>query len=520
MLTPVFLRTLALFALLTPGLASIQDQATGDELSTWLETARQKLHATQSTPTIQLSGTTTRHGLPAQFRWTLAPRGNFLRELRGPFPAKLGYDGQIAWEVEGRAPSRELSLLARERLLTETWVLSGAWCLADGPFTLQLADAPQGETRTLDLRLTDGLIEAQLVVDTARCLPRSLIFAPDFGGGGLRFSEWNIEGPLPLPHKLIQQPSQEEAIVFDVRSAGPWTRTPPDWSRPLAVAADTEFDAEASSRLEVRQVESGHIFVRPRVDGRDLGWFLFDSGLGGSILTRAAAEDLGLQAFGETWVGGFGGPPERSQFLQGHKLTLGPLSLDGPVFIEQEHMGMADRMLGDERCVGALGWDLFLRAVVELDPRTGRVDLHDPQRHEAPSETTWLPIALHWQVPYVRARFAQEHEGWFGLDTGAGDLTALFHHSAASRLGWLETLDGKATPSQGARGGFQRHEHELAWFEIAGERHAPARVQLSVAPDGEADPYTMGFMGSGFLGKCPLVFDYARSRVGLLPERE
>ena len=178
---------------------------------------------------------------------------------------------------------------------------------------------------------------------------------------------------------------------------------------------------------------------------------------------------------------------------------------------------MAERMLGGESCVGALGWDLFLRAVVELDPRAGTVRLHEPRSFEAPAGTSWVSIALHWEVPYVHATFAGDRAGWFGLDTGAGQLTALFHHSGASRLGLLDDVSGTSSPSQGARGDFQRRSHELEWFELAGQRHAPATVQLSTAEDGEADPYTLGFVGSGFLGGRALIFDYTRSRVGLMP---
>jgi hypothetical protein len=119
-------------------------------------------------------------------------------------------------------------------------------------------------------------------------------------------------------------------------------------------------------------------------------------------------------------------------------------------------------------------------------------------------------------VPYLRASFAGG-SGWFGLDTGAGELTALFHFAAATRLGLLEGLAGEATPARGARGAFSRRAHELAWFEIAGRRHAPVTVQLSGGADGQSDPYTFGFVGGGLFAGERLLLDYSRSRVGFLP---
>ena len=488
----------------------------GESASALLQRARAALGTDGAGATVRLSGRTARHGLPAEFSWILSPEGLFRRELRGPFPESTGYDGRTAWRVDGRSPSYPLVLLARERLLASAGLVSGAWCREGSAFEAELAGAPEPGTRALRLRLEGGLLSGTLVLDEPGLLPREFRFDEEFGGGAVRFEGWRAERVPPLPRRITFAPAQGEPMVLEVDDALPWEGGPPDFGPPPRAARDERFDAEAPPELEVRRAASGHLFVRPRIDGREPGWFLFDSGLGGSVLTRSAADELALASLGETFVGGFGGPPARAVFRRAQTLELGPLTIEDPVFIEQESLGMAERMLGGERCAGALGWDVFLRAIVEVDPQVGRVRLFDPRAFEEPA-ARWQELALHWQVPYVRARFEGDREGWFCIDTGAGELTALFHHSAASRLGLLDGLEGDATPARGARGAFARRPRELAWFELAGRRHAPATVQLSVAEDGEADPYALGFVGSGFLGDQRLLFDYGRSRVGFLP---
>ena len=504
--------TLLLIAALWAGSSG---EVEADDLAPLLDRGHESLFGTgrdgPARPTLQLSGGTTRHGTRADFRWTFDPGGRFLRELRGQVLEREVFDGVHAWREEGRGPSWRLALLERERLLAESWVIAGLWCLEDGPF--EVVRAAQGPA--LELRLKDGLWRGTLELDADTGLPSQLTVAEDFGGDRWSFEDWGADPPR-LPGRLVWTPAQGAERTFEVRDARVWERRPPDYARPRRSRGDVHFSPDTPAELDVRRVESGHLFVRPRVNGEDLGWFLFDSGLGGSIITAAAADRLELPSWGETFVGGFGGPPAPAPFRQGLALQLGPLLLEYPTFIEQPDMGKADAMLEGEKCAGALGWDVFLRAVVEVDPTAGSVRLHDPARFDD-AGVSWQEVALHWQVPYLPARFEGERSGWFGLDTGAGGLTVLFHHQAALRLGLLDGEVEALQESRGARGSFRRGERELAWFEVGGRRHAPARVHLSLAEDGEQDPYADGFLGSGFFDGQVFVFDHQGSRVGLRP---
>lgn len=474
--------------------------------------------------TLETSGTTKKNGMPAAYRWIFSEEGFFRRDMRGTFPESVGSAGQAVWRVEGRGPAYPFAFLEEERWRTIAWVWSGAWALGDPPFEIALeAEAPEGEI-ALRLKLKRGLLTSTLFVDAETHLPERLVIDEEFEGGSLTFEDWRREdtraGAIPAcPYLVTQTDSNGLVTTFEAQAAGPWTGVTPAWVPARNPRRDSEFLPDVPSKLEVKRTASGHLFVKPRIDGQEVGWFLFDSGLGTSIVTKKVADELKLGSFGETYLMGFGtDAPKQVSFRQSHVVQLGPLLLDGLVLTETESMGMADRMLGGEACAGALGWDAFLRAVVELDPESGHVDLFDPDTYRAP-KARWEEVKLHWQVPYLQAKFEGDRVGHFAFDTGAGQLTALFHFSAASRLGLLEERELEPLAGQGASGSFQMARATLEWFELAGKRHAPAQVLMSTGEDGESDPYGLGFVGSGFLDGQSLIFDYSRQRLGFVPRQ-
>ena len=59
------------------------------------------------------------------------------------------------------------------------------------------------------------------------------------------------------------------------------------------------FDAGAPAELEVKQARTGHLLVRPVVNGRPAGWFIFDTGAGVCCVTSSSVAERGLEQIGE-----------------------------------------------------------------------------------------------------------------------------------------------------------------------------------------------------------------------------
>jgi hypothetical protein len=292
-------------------------------------------------------------------------------------------------------------------------------------------------------------------------------------------------------------------------------RSPSFFDKPANTQLDHRFRPHVQPEILVRQAETGHLFVRPKLNGKDRGWFLFDSGAGFTGLNAKIAREEGFDLVGQVDQGGFGGKPISVEVYKGGSLELGPLIVDELFFQDVGEMTRASKILG-EPVTGVLGWDILTRAAVEVDLRDGRLFIHDPRSYRIDPEHR-APLFLHWQVPYAEGRASGDLNGPFMLDTGAGSRGLVFPHYSVKRYGLLKGQIGKRQTSEGARGKMAMLAGELDWFEIGGHRTSPAPARFSLAEDFEADFYAIGILGGAVLEPFRLVLDYSRGEVGFVP---
>ena len=210
-----------------------------------------------------------------------------------------------------------------------------------------------------------------------------------------------------------------------LRPAGATYSSPNPHASSLSSSACNDVPAWLSS--------SGHLLVRPLIDGVPApGLFLVDSGASGLVIEREAAESLGLRAFGELFVAGVAGAV-RSRFRRAASLSLGPVELSSPLFMELPVAGVVTGGPAggaSMRTVGILGHDLFRAAVVTLPRPAGgsgrsggsggkgsgsarssgaaiatRLRLDDPAAFEAPAsaEGRWCDLRFVSNLPHVMA---------------------------------------------------------------------------------------------------------------------
>jgi hypothetical protein len=190
------------------------------------------------------------------------------------------------------------------------------------------------------------------------------------------------------------------------------------------------------------------------------------------------------------------------------------------VFIQasQESWDLIIRGFGRE-VAGTCGYDLFSRAVVELDAQENSLVLHDPEAYTLPSGR-WESLALNHKVPCVRCGFEGGREGLFQLDTGAANrdnLLVVFHAPAVERLKLLE--DRKVTPIQvgGVGGLVPARMGKITDFELGGHEFKNVTGLFMQSHEGAlADPYTLGTFGGALLAPFKIVFDYPHRRIAFL----
>jgi hypothetical protein len=287
---------------------------------------------------------------------------------------------------------------------------------------------------------------------------------------------------------------------------------------PAVPPDDHALDAGASPVVTSKRVKSGHLLVHPRLDGRDVGWFILDSGAGAMCITPALADELGLATVGTVTAAGIGGSVP-ARIRRGGELVVGPLVMRAPTWVEldlaflEEHFGVP--------VAGILGHDLFARAVVSIDAVTPRVEIHAPAAHALPAGGSWARLAIDDRLPCVEARFEGDRTATFRIDTGANG-TLSFQADAVERWGLLEGRETRTTLTGGVGGFVQVPSGELEWFELGGRRLAPvAGVTFEREPGPLAlPPHVAGTIGGGLLEPFTMVLDYRGRRVAFLPRGE
>ena len=186
------------------------------------------------------------------------------------------------------------------------------------------------------------------------------------------------------------------------------SRSVPLWPRSV------RFARSSPSAIDVRRLAGGELVFRPRIDGRDQGWFLFDSGSSTHVISTRVAQKAGLDPVGKSINRGLGESVAATVYEAG-RLTIGPATFRKPRFTAID-LAFLSKQVGVEMA-GILGCDLLAECVVEFDHRGGSIALRDPRRYRL-SGAKWKTLQIVARRPCVRARI-EEHRGLLLLDTGS-----------------------------------------------------------------------------------------------------
>jgi hypothetical protein len=459
---------------------------------------------------VELRGEAELLGTRATLRWQIAADGRFRRELVGPLPETSGFDGHVYWQMDAAGVPWASEHFAREYALAESALLASLW--AEGKAALDWA--PCG-TDKATFAWPSGPLTGRLELERSSALPRRWT-VPDFSGeAGLELARWSSFHGRAFPTDIHATTPGGGRTRYRIEEVLPLGAA--DFARPSRHLVGARVAGEPN--VPVRRAATGHLFVRPRLQGEDVGWFAFDTGAAVSVIAPEVAARLALPALGRASFLGAGSGVTEAVLRAGGELALGPLVLERVIWSElpEGHALTGLMQLIDEPVVGILGFDVLVRCTAELDLCAGTLALHDAERYALPHGASWEPLLLNRRHPFVRARFAGGHEGWFCLDSGAGVMPVCFHTGTVNALGLLEGVASKPVEAHGAGGPLRLEAGPIAWFEVAGRRHVEPTVLFSRDPFGAlADPWSAGTLGHPFFEGRAVVLDYAGGRVAYL----
>jgi hypothetical protein len=447
-------------------------------------------------------GTCETSGAQGSFQFTFDDEERFVLVVQGPLPEKIGSDGRETWSTDWAELPRVLSLGEEqaERLGILAWM-----------------------GNALDSTKLDPRLHAQIERDE-RGLPVRVSRRGMEGTETWRFTDFRESEGRRLAQRVRGDVDGEPSRTFQVTSFERVLPVDPSiYQRPLARPQDARFKAAAPAALPITRARTGHVLTKASIDGGEAGWFILDTGAGGSTLIDATlgqkidAPDLGsipaVGVFGKILM----------TVRRGKTLTIGPLTIERPFLLEQDLSFLSP--IHDEPILGILGYDVLSRCIVEIDLGADEFSLYDPatfanspaaRDSSGAKSISWEPLPLPYRVPLVSASYEGGRTGFFRIDVGAagqGFGNVAFHSPVVHRSQLLH--DRKVQELD--LGGDPIAIGTLQYFELGGCRFDQPLVVFAKGNVGPlADEWTDGNIGVDFLKPFRLLLDYSNARLAFV----
>ncbi|MBM4113216.1 MAG: hypothetical protein FJ253_07555 [Phycisphaerae bacterium] len=294
------------------------------------------------------------------------------------------------------------------------------------------------------------------------------------------------------------------------------------------------FDASAPAFVESDWGRSGSfVLVSPRVNGRDVGWFILDTGASGCTMTSTAARAAGAVAVGSTLIQG----SDETTVFRCDSLSLGPFRVED-VHVTGLDMERSSLPFGRE-IAGILGRNVFESAIVVLDGPSRSVRLLDPAAPDSIERATtilrvtergadradagrieWIPITMQRELPHVPVAFDGDREASFILDTGA-DATIHFFADTVDQNDLLESQGVRVTGTKtqvtfGRRASIS--DGTIEDLRLGSRQVGPSKASFARPGDGVSKHLggSAGLVGMGIMRNFVVVIDEPGRRVAFL----
>lgn len=280
-----------------------------------------------------------------------------------------------------------------------------------------------------------------------------------------------------------------------------------------------EFPPGAASAELPARFGPSHVYVRVTIGGRGLD-FVLDSGASGITIDRGVARELGLPEF-DKHSAVTAGRYETARTIV-PEMRIGELVMRD-VAVQEVPQGWNTAEGVKE--VGLLGFDFLAELGVTLDYEHQRVTVVPSARYVPPNDPHTIPIDVrigNGQPLATVALNGAVGERWI-LDTGGAGTFLVFDYFARRHPEALRDATAgfprRALQIHGIGGDVPAQAYQIESLRL-GDVNFAGFVGYLVPPGSAYAQSADGVVGTEFLKLFTLGFDYANSRVYLVPNRD
>jgi predicted aspartyl protease len=475
--------------------------------------------------TVHSQGSVETGGVRGTFeRWSTW-RGEFRMalDLSGAIRQVNVFDGKQGWAMDSSGAVHELSGGNLRSAASSAYEASESFLFPGRLAGVVVFSGHDTNQSAYVVRLEpDGGNPVTVFLDENTFLPkREETTGPLGNPRSITISAWrDVEG-FKIPSRIIQSTGDPK---FDIVIATEHVEinTPIAdglFTKPTETAAQVHFTNAAHQAVIPVDVYAQHVFVPVRVNGSETAWFFLDSGAGGSVVTKAWAERIGLASEGAMRAVGAAGATSLA-LAKNVVLTLPGVELPMPsVTVLDATAGMPE--LG-RRWDGLLGYDVLSRLVVRVDYEHKEITIIDPAFFVPSDHAAALPLTFLGNWPLVSAKITlpgrEPIEIKCFIDTGAGGLMLSTPFANANHI--LDVVPKSVASSiYGAGGESQRFEARLAGLQLGPYllRNPVAGFSPDTKEGALASPDIGAVVGGEILQRFTVTFDYPHHRILLEP---
>lgn len=465
---------------------------------------------------LQFTGKGTFAGLPAQYTLLFNRNGHFVQTTSSRLTTGSGYDGTHAWIKDLGGEQRIQELADRNNTIVSGLFASSLWIDPSSGMAFSLEEGqPKEGVYILKFKHKPTDITGTIQIDAKTWLPLQCTTKAEGQKATTKWSGIMEFSGVKFPkthHSLSGNDGVETYTIESIQAAPTFVLNP--FAPIITGPTDVVFDDKLPAELEVMRAKTGHLLVKPKVNGKDVGWFIFDSGAGATCLDTKLIKELELEQFGELPAIGVGGAV-KTRFSKPESISLGRATFKDPTVIGLDLAFLSAPM--GAKIAGIIGYGVFHRCVVELDMEKNTVALFDPKTYDQNRvQNRWQKLYQTARVACVEAEF-EGHKGIFKLDSGAAGSTVALHAPTVEKFKLLDGRDTTETLAGGVGGNVSAKSGKLKYFELGGHRTDDIEVTFATTAKGafnSAD--TLGNIGGDLLKPFKIVFDYQNKRIAFV----